>query len=342
MQAPRHRQMCAPVELLAKRNARLRGRDDTNITCVGASQHQPKVFDHVARGTCRLGLSEHSDPVFPHMCPVDQTMARVGTRCVWGEWGYMAPAAVVEPRRTSRPKPRGPLRSYAHPLASLPSSLLSSPLGVDADVVRQSTGGPGLTHAAHHSLTGHELHHKRASLPTICSARIRQASPGGTVSKYSLSACVPGRRPLQACAIHRSIPPSHKHPTTIRPTHPPHTPPPCPHPTKTPPSSAPPHTPPPCPGDIAGISHLYPSMTTKGCPTGLYTPQNTTAPGIKPTPTFAPHPDPSCSPHNATHHIPNWIGTAKMNVQDNKDAKVRKHRVAAFEQARVRTSGTSE
>ena len=28
---------------------------------------------------CNMGLSKHGDPVFPHFCPLNQNLARVGT-----------------------------------------------------------------------------------------------------------------------------------------------------------------------------------------------------------------------------------------------------------------------
>ena len=87
---------------------------------------------------------------------------------------------------------------------------------------------------------------------------------------------------------------------------------------------------------VADIIQPSPFMTAKGCPTAQHAPQNTRAHGITATPTL-------CHTyglflHKATNHILHWIRTAKTMIP-KKNPKVRKHGVALFGQARVRTRG---
>ena len=73
-----------------------------------------------------MGLSKHGDPVFPHFCHLNQTLARVRTSGGGGGGGL--PLAV--------PFPRSP---HHHPRANAPSGqLLGWVVGGD---VREGRGG---------------------------------------------------------------------------------------------------------------------------------------------------------------------------------------------------------
>ena len=79
---------------------------------------------------------------------------------------------------------------------------------------------------------------------------------------------------------------------------------------------------------VADISQPSPSKHDDTSNSPAHTPRTQEHMELQPHQHFATHMDPSCSPHNATHHILCWIGTEDRWFQKRpKSAETRDRRV---------------